>query len=164
MHPPPNATEPTRRGKPPLPRWVRGGLLLTAAGLILVFVLAAVLNPYTTDAAGNRLPRTMETHTQLGLPPCNFKVVTGLPCPSCGMTTSFSLLVHGDVLNSLRANAVGTLLALFWMALVPWSLLSAWRGKYLFVRKLEPPLLWAVGVLLALMLARWGVVVAARVL
>ena len=51
----------------------------------------------------------METHRQLGLPPCTFKEMTGLPCPSCGMTSSFALLVRGDVMNSLRANAVGTL-------------------------------------------------------
>ena len=62
------------------------------------------IHPY--DADGN--PRTSATHTQLGMPPCNFVTLTGKPCPSCGMTTSFALLVRGDVVSSLRANWVGT--------------------------------------------------------
>ena len=31
------------------------------------------------------------------MPPCNFVLMTGKPCPSCGMTTSFALLVRGDI-------------------------------------------------------------------
>ena len=56
----------------------------------------------------------MATHTQLGMPPCNFVVMTGKPCPACGMTTSFALLVRGDVRASLRANWAGTLIAVLW--------------------------------------------------
>src|SRR5947208_1542702 len=97
---------------PVLGHWVRGSLLAIAAGLALVFGIAAWLNPY--DELG--LPRRMGTHLQMGLPPCTFREMTGVPCPSCGMTTSFALLMHGDVVNSLRANAVGTLLALFCLA------------------------------------------------
>ena len=55
------------------------------------------------------------------MPPCNFKTWTGKPCPSCGMTTSFALLIRGDVANSLRANWVGTLLAGFCMVLIPYG-------------------------------------------
>ena len=74
------------------------------------------------------------------------------------MTTSFSLLMHGDWNNSLRANAVGTLLALFWLALVPWSLASALRGRCLFIASVERALTWTVVVFLILLLVRWGIV------
>ena len=64
-------------------------LVLIAAGFATIFGVAVWLNPY--DADGN--PRSMATHTQLGLPPCNMVELIGKPCPACGMTTSFSLLV-----------------------------------------------------------------------
>jgi hypothetical protein len=136
----------------PMRRITRVALVLMVALLVGVFVIAAWIRPY--DAAGN--PRTMATHTQLGLPECNMVAISGRPCPSCGMTTSFSLLIHGDVRNSLRANWVGTLLALFWLALIPWGVVSAFRGRLLWVRNVELVATVAVGVMLALMLGRWG--------
>ncbi len=135
-------------------RWVRGTLLGLCAGLVTVFAVARWLDPYDPD--GN--PRRLETHRQIGLPPCNFYALTRLPCPSCGMTTSFALLMHGDVGNSLRANAVGTLLAVFWMALIPWSLVSAWRRRAWLVRETDRALAWVVIGFLVLMLIRWVVV------
>jgi hypothetical protein len=128
-------------------------LLLIALVLIGVFALAAWLDPYQRGRVWFE-----ETHTQLGLPPCTFKVLTGLPCPSCGMTSSFSLLMHGDLWHSLQANAVGTLLALFLLAFIPWSLVCAFRGRMIFVHSLERDLTCIVGVFLTLLLVRWGLV------
>src|SRR5262245_59876521 len=103
----------------------------------------------------------METHTQLGLPPCQFKWLTGQPCPSCGMTTSFALLLHGDVRNSLAANWIGTGLAVFGLLLIPWCLAGACRGRYpLGVRSGERALTVVISVYLVLAVLRWGMVVA----
>jgi hypothetical protein len=140
-----------------LGHWVRGALVGLTVGLVLVFTLAAWIDPYDTSGR----PLQMETHRQLGLPPCTFYAVTGFPCPSCGMTTSFALLMHGDLWNSLRANAAGTVLALFCLALIPWSLISAARGKTYFVRSVEPTLTWIVLAFLTLLLVRWGIVMLA---
>src|SRR5262249_44252401 len=96
--------------------YVRGCLIAIALGLALVFGIAAFLDPYRDGRVW-----TDETHTQLGLPPCTFKVVTGVPCPSCGMTTSFALLVRGDIYNSLRANFAGTALAVMCLLYIPWA-------------------------------------------
>jgi hypothetical protein len=137
-----------------LNRWVRGTLLAIALGLVTVFGIAAWLDPY--DAQGKAL--RSETHLQIGLPPCSFRYLTGLPCPSCGMTTSFALLIRGDVANSLRANAVGTLLAVFSLAVVPWSLASALCHRPLFVASLERAGTWTVVVFVVLLLTRWLVV------
>jgi hypothetical protein len=139
---------------PVLQGWARGLLVGMALGLVAVFVTAWKLNPYGEDGA----PLRMETHRQLGLPPCTFYDITGLPCPSCGMTTSFALLVRGDVANSLRANAVGTLLALFCLALIPWSLASVACKRSLFVRSLERALTVVVLLLLGAMMLRWAIV------
>jgi hypothetical protein len=106
-------------------------------------------------------PRRMETHRQRGLPPCTFFLMTEMPCPSCGMTTSFALLMRGDVWNSVRANAVGTLLALFGLAVVPWSLACAFGGRTFFVVSLERALVGVIITFLVLMLLRWAIVLAA---
>lgn len=140
---------------PVLENWVRGTLLGMVAGAVAVFTIAVLLDPYQDDGSA----RTMETHRQMGLPPCTFKTVSGgFPCPSCGMTTSFSLLMHGDVVNSLRANAVGTLLAVFGLLFIPWALASTWLGRPLFVVSLETALMRVVLGFLALMLVRWVIV------
>ena len=48
--------------------------------------------------------------------------------------------------------------ALFGMALVPWSLYIALRGRYVWVRSIERASLWAAGIILLLLLIRWGIV------
>jgi hypothetical protein len=138
---------------PILDRWVRLVLVLIAVLLCGVFTVAVCLNPYRDGHVW-----LGETHRQLGLPPCTFKVVTGLPCPSCGMTSSFALLMHGDLLNSLRANAVGTLLAVVCLAYIPWALLCAARGRRYLIMSLEGTLIRLVVVFLVLMLGRWAIV------
>jgi hypothetical protein len=125
-----------------------------AAFLVMVFAIAIFLNPYNEDGTARR----METHTELGLPPCTFYKLTGLPCPSCGMTTSFSLLVRGDLVNSLQANWVGTLLALACLVLIPWNLACAFRGRWYFIRSLERTATLGLAIFLGLMLLRWGLV------
>jgi hypothetical protein len=145
---------------PVMTGWVRGMLVGLAVGLTAVFAVAVALDPYERDEQGRVIAaRTQETHRQLGLPPCTFYEVTHLPCPSCGMTTSFSLLMHGDLAASLRANAVGTLLALFCLAAIPWGLASAYLGRTLFVRSVERTVTVVVLALLGLMMLRWGLVV-----
>jgi hypothetical protein len=134
--------------------WVRSLLVLIAAGLMAVLTTAALLRPYDADGK----PRTQETHLQLGLPRCAFYEKTGYPCPSCGFTTSFALTMHADPANALRANSVGTLLALFCLLVVPWSIISAWRGRYLFIVSAEKALIVSLLTFVVLMLVRWGIV------
>jgi len=137
-------------------RAVRGGLLAVAGVIAGIFAIAFWLNPY--DAEGN--PRRMATHTQLGMPPCNFVLLTGKPCPACGMTTSFSLLVRGDVSASMRANWAGTLLAGLWALTMVWAIAGGIVGRPLFIPhgKGELILTVVVGIVLAMMLVRWGAV------
>jgi hypothetical protein len=135
--------------------WVRGTLLGIAAGLVLVFTTAALLNPY--DEQGQ--PYRMGIHIKLGLQQCAFHWFTGLPCPSCGMTTSFALLMHGDLVNSLKANSVGTILAVVCLAIIPWTLASVIWKRPLFIVSVEAVLLRIVIGFLVLMMFRWVLVV-----
>jgi hypothetical protein len=143
---------------PALGPWVRGVLVGLAVAVTAVFGLAAWLDPYVREQ-GKVTARRMETHRQLGLPPCTFFALTGKPCPSCGMTTSFALLMHGDVVNSVRANVVGTLLALCGLLFIPWAVVSAVKGRTLFVRSLEATVTITVLIFLGLMIVRWGIIV-----
>jgi hypothetical protein len=74
------------------------------------------------------------------------------------MTTSFALLIRGDVWNSMRANFVGTLLASFCLLLIPWSLVSVWLGRPVFIASIEYVLVRLVIAFLALLLLRWAIV------
>jgi Protein of unknown function (DUF2752) len=139
--------------------WVRGTLVLLAVALGMVFFIATQVQPYAPDGT----PLRMASHQSLGMPPCRFKETTDLPCPSCGMTTSFALLVRGDVVNSLKANWVGTGLAVFCAVLIPWLVLSSVRGRYVWVRRIEAAMALTVGVFTVTMLARWGIVLLLQV-
>ncbi|MCE9563406.1 MAG: DUF2752 domain-containing protein [Planctomycetes bacterium] len=134
-------------------RYARFGLLAVAAVLACVFGAAFYINPYGPDGS----PRTMATHTQLGMPPCNFVMMMGKPCPACGMTTSFSLLVRGDVAASMRANWTGTIIAVLWALAMVWALASGIKNRPLFIPQGRGELILTVvvGVVLTLMLIRW---------
>ena len=91
-------TEPARLG-------VRGRLLalgVALAGLALLLV-AAYVQPN---------PAGVGSHTSsLGLQPCQFLKTTGMPCPGCGMTTSFSWFVRGNIVASAYVQPMGSMLA-----------------------------------------------------
>jgi hypothetical protein len=142
------------RRRPGLRRWVRLGLVLMVLGWTAVFAIAAWLNPYFEDGTA----RLGETHRQLGLPPCTFKRLTDLPCPSCGMTTSFALLVRGDLWNSARANFAGTALAVFGLLFIPWALVTALKGRVVWLSSVETTLFRLCIGFMILLLGHWGLV------
>lgn len=68
-----------------------------------VLVLAGSLQPD---------PRGYGTHEALGLAPCSMKQLTGVACPSCGMTTAFALAAHGRLFDALATQPAGAILAM----------------------------------------------------
>lgn len=84
-----------------------------------VIVTAFLLTP---DPTGHG------THTQLGLPPCGFYVITGCPCPGCGLTTAFSFMAHLDVFGAARANPFGIPLFLVSLFTIPVAIRGLIRG------------------------------------
>ncbi|MFW5653310.1 MAG: DUF2752 domain-containing protein [Planctomycetota bacterium] len=86
---------------------------LIALGCVALLGVAAALE---ADPAG------LNTHTRLGLPACQWVEVLGIPCPTCGMTTSFSHAADGRVDRAFLTQPMGALLAIgtavtFWVAI-----------------------------------------------
>ena len=80
---------------------VVGVLLFLPAAVVLV--IAALLEPN---------PAGMGTHQQLGLAPCSFWAWFSIPCPMCGMTTTFCHMANVDILNALQTQPFGVALFL----------------------------------------------------
>jgi hypothetical protein len=129
----------------------RGRWLLVAWGLLLLggFGLARRLEPD---------PRGFGTHQRLGLPPCSFRVLFHISCPSCGMTTSFSHFSRGELASAWRANPAGLMLAVLCGMLIPWSWWSAWHGHTCGVSRPTETAMWLFMALAGAALVNWIVV------
>jgi len=104
----------------PLARVSGWGRLLAAVVAVVcltVLIIAARLTPN---------PDGMGTHREMGLQSCGFLERTGLPCPSCGMTTSFAWFVRGNVVASVYVQPMGAVLA----ALCG---VAVWAGAYIAI-------------------------------
>jgi hypothetical protein len=91
--------------------------LIVSLTCLLVLVTAARLHPSPTGTG---------THEALGLRECQFKAVTGIPCPSCGMTTSFAWFVRGNLVASFYIQPMGMVLACL-------TCLAFWAGLYIAI-------------------------------
>jgi hypothetical protein len=61
-------------------------------------------------------PSLHGTHQQLGLPACPSVAFFDRPCFGCGMTTSFTALLHFDIVTAWRANPFGPVFYLIFTA------------------------------------------------
>ena len=134
---------------------------MAAAGFALlgclVFAVAAALSPYDTHGQ----PLTHGTHRQLGLPPCSLKLLTGFPCPSCGMTTSISLFMHGDLAAAWRVNWAGVVVAFLGLASMAWLFAIA-SGLFRQSGSIDDAIKWLALAGGTTSLVRWGALVAAH--
>ena len=92
------------------------------------------------------------THQQLGLPPCAAQQFTGIPCPTCGMTTAFSFAAHGQLRSAFLAQPAGAVLALCnaMLLLVSGYCLALGVSMRPLGRLITPALLVVLGVLVGL--------------
>lgn len=125
-----------------------GRWLLLAWSLFLLggFASARMLEPD---------PRGFGTHQRLGLPPCTFRLLFGIPCFSCGMTTSFAHFTRGHLARAAESNAGGAVLALACAAQIPWCWWSAVRGRLVGVSQPTKSLLGLVIVVVGVSVGDW---------
>ena len=115
-------------------------------GCVLLLVTAGRITP---DRSGRG------THRQLGLPPCALLMVTGYPCPTCGMTTAFSNSVRGRLGAAFRANPAGLVLALSTMVCAAVSLGVVLTGRVWVINWYRLPPTRLIIAVLVLILGGW---------
>lgn len=120
----------------------RLGHLLILVGVLLFWGLGLYLTP---DPSGHG------THQQLGLPPCTIYYLTGRPCPSCGLTTSVSATLHGELALAWRANPFGIAIVAVSAGFLLNSLMALGVRRSLWIS--ERTVIW----LLTLFLLGWAV-------
>ena len=99
--------------RPAMSLWVRGTLVGIALGLTALFASPPGSIPTWKTAP----PAAWKRTGSWDCPSARSNAITGYPCPSCGMTTSFALTIRGNLVDGVQANSVGVLLALFLLAL-----------------------------------------------
>jgi hypothetical protein len=112
-------------------------------------------------AVGAALPPDWVMH---GPQLCIFKLMSGIPCPGCGLTRSVVLLMHGDVSGSLYYHPLGVLFVLGALILAAVDLFGWWHSRredsvsrspsWLLDRLSRTPAPW---VLVGVLLAFWAV-------
>jgi len=93
-------------------RWIRRLVGLVVAGVCVAVIVVAALR--------------VEVYGQT----CGMVTRTGLPCPTCGMTTAFRAAVRGDLVGGFSAQPFGPVLCLMTAVLAVAGLaqmVTGWR-------------------------------------
>ena len=86
---------------------------------------------------------------------CPIHRLTGVPCPTCGMTRAVCFAVHGQWRRSLAFHPAGLIVAagiVLWML---WAAAEAWRGRPLAERGRRNVTYALIGLTAVISLANW---------
>jgi len=93
------------------------------------------------------------------LAPCGFKMHTGLPCPTCGVTTAMLAFFRGDVFSAFYIQPAGALLGTLLVLAVFLSFSIAVFGVYYsFLKKIK--LRYIIIAVIVILLGGWAVTLA----
>ena len=124
-------------------RWL---LFLIPVLFMVTLVIGAGLKP---EQAG------LGTHRQLGLPACASLEKTGVPCPTCGMTTALANLARGRIIEAWKCNTTLVLMTMVGVLVSVWASFSFWQRKLAGFDSWDRPLeLWAGG-MFVIALSTW---------
>lgn len=81
-----------------------------------------------------------------GDPTCLLRLMTGLPCPGCGLTRSWVHVAHGDLLTAFEYNLFGPVSMAMAAGIVVWTVVSYVRRRppQRLLDRLDPRLLLVV--------------------
>lgn len=121
--------------------------VLLGVGPLILLGVALTLNPSKSG---------LGTHQQLGLPPCSMRVLFGVRCPACGMTTSWSHFARGQWIDSVMANPGGFLLALYSFPFAVCCFWFAAKGRLPNLR-VQNAMIWTLLAIAIVSAANWFV-------
>jgi hypothetical protein len=91
------------------PKTARWGVWTLATGAAVVLALSIIFTPETLPGVGG----------------CGFRMLTGLPCPGCGLTRAFCAISHGHFADAWGFNPFGFI----FYALTLSSLFAPWISR-----------------------------------
>ena len=98
---------------------------------LIVFIIAILFWAVLVVAWNvNPAPDGYGSHQQIGIPKCQWIKESNTPCPTCGMTTAYSLTVRGRLISAIITQPAGTILAITHIFLTGLFSIIAVRGKY----------------------------------
>jgi Protein of unknown function (DUF2752) len=110
---------------------------------VLSFLAGAVLVGSALVPAGN-FPDLL---------PCPFKMLTGWPCPGCGLTHAFCDISHGNLARAWVDNPFGFLFFALAIASLVWPLLAARMPSVNTILARSRAAYWAPPILVVIMWA-----------
>ncbi len=118
-----NTSSVRRSGRSPQQRLRRGRevrdvnlQLAVACGAAVLLAACLLIQPD---------PRGLGTHSRLGMPTCSYLARSGIPCPSCGATTSLCWFVRGKFRRSFSVHPMGFVAGTLLVASILFSVVSA---------------------------------------
>lgn len=90
--------------KGPVAPWADRAVAL----LFVVITIVCLVGLWSTDPD----TKGYDTHVQLGMEPCSWPRIHGVPCPTCGCTTAASHVVHGHVIQGFVTQPFGAAVAI----------------------------------------------------
>lgn len=100
-------------------RGKHNALLVLVIGIAFLVGYGVVVSDPRTDEP---LHVTLPGGKEIELFPCPFRVLTGVPCPVCGISRSCALTLRGDLAGGFRAHPLGPVLVAGAVAAVVWAL------------------------------------------
>ncbi len=113
---------------------------------LAVLGLAAALKPN---------PNGLGTHRQLGYSTCPALMISGYPCPTCGMTTAFAHTIRGELAAAFHAQPAGFALALATTLIAAIASFTAVTGRVWVVNWYRVSPVWVPIGLAGLLFSGW---------
>jgi len=128
--------------------------------IVILVVLSAIVSLLLLSHSFVPILENRALRGPFYIPPCGFRLQTGVPCPTCYMTRSFALMARGRILEAVRMQPMGALLWAIAALSVPVLLVALVYPRPVTPALEQWPIRRIILVLFLLTLAAWGYTIA----